>query len=440
MSDTRRAFVKRSATAAVGATMIGALLATEADARYVRTRRGLRPQRRDLGHDRRARGHRPRPQARRADRPRGEVGGNPKCHRIARRRRSARTRSPTTPTRTRSSARRPEHGHDHLELPAARGAVRRPELLRVRRRRPLRDPHRQRRRRRAGDHLRVPVPDRGPQPGHVPLQHRPDRLDRQPELEPAAVLHGHAREERPPQGAGERPRLPAVQHRAGLDAATTRSSRRRRFTRSAAATPCSPGSAWRGSTSTSARSSTSATCGRSRTCTWAAMAAAHAVNATHDFSVHTIALKIPKHELTRDGSKPTDPMAGKSVIGVWTAASRRRASVRHAGSGTVHEAGPWVQVSRLGNPLFNEVIVPLGDKDRWNALPAQADAQFLHYVAAPRARRAAAGAVSGRVPQPGQADRAAGRPGRDPDDRHPGRHRAGLPELHRQPIRPISCG
>jgi hypothetical protein len=113
------------------------------------------------------------------------------------------------------------------------------------------------------------------------------------------------------------------------------------------------------------------------------MAAAHAVNATHDFSVHTIALKIPKHELTRDGSKPTDPMAAKSVIGVWTAASRRRAAIRQAGSGTVHEAGPWVQVSRLGNPLFNEVIVPLGDKDRWNSLPAQADAQFLHYVQHP---------------------------------------------------------
>jgi hypothetical protein len=114
-----------------------------------------------------------------------------------------------------------------------------------------------------------------------------------------------------------------------------------------------------------------------------AMAAAHGVNATHDFSVHTIALKIPKHELTRDRSNPRDPMAAKSVIGVWTAASRRRAVVRNVGSGSVHEAGPWVQVSRLGNPLFNEVIVPLGDKDRWNALPAQADAQFLHYVEHP---------------------------------------------------------
>jgi Domain of unknown function (DUF4331) len=115
----------------------------------------------------------------------------------------------------------------------------------------------------------------------------------------------------------------------------------------------------------------------------AAMAATHGVNATHDFGVHSIALKIPKHELTRNGSTPTDPMSATSVIGVWTAASRRRAVIREAGTGSMHEAGPWVQVSRLGNPLFNEVIVPLGDKDRWNALPAQADAQFLHYVLHP---------------------------------------------------------
>src|SRR5690348_2469542 len=76
-------------------------------------------------------------------------------------------------------------------------------------------------------------------------------------------------------------------------------------------------------------------------------------------------------------------MAGKSVIGVWTAASRRRAAVRHAGSGTVHEAGPWVQVSRLGNPLFNEVIVPMGDKDKWNAVHPAADKAFAKYVEHP---------------------------------------------------------
>jgi hypothetical protein len=115
----------------------------------------------------------------------------------------------------------------------------------------------------------------------------------------------------------------------------------------------------------------------------AAMADAAGVNATHDFAVHSIALKVPKHELTRDGSTPTDAKAAKSVIGVWAAASRRRALIRTAGSGRDHQSGRWVQVSRLGNPLFNEVIVPLGDKDRWNALPASQDGQFTKYVEHP---------------------------------------------------------
>jgi hypothetical protein len=76
-------------------------------------------------------------------------------------------------------------------------------------------------------------------------------------------------------------------------------------------------------------------------------------------------------------------MSKSAVIGVWAAASRRRSLIRGTGNGTAFEAGDWVQVSRLGNPLFNEVIVPLGDKDRWNALPAAQDAQFLKYVQHP---------------------------------------------------------
>ena len=54
-----------------------------------------------------------------------------------------------------------------------------------------------------------------------------------------------------------------------------------------------------------------------------------------------------------------------------------RAKYKHS------EAGPWVQVSRLGNPLFNEVIVPLGDKDRWNATQPVHDKDFLRYVQHP---------------------------------------------------------
>jgi hypothetical protein len=105
------------------------------------------------------------------------------------------------------------------------------------------------------------------------------------------------------------------------------------------------------------------------------------VDATHGFGVHSIAIKIPISQLTRDGSRPTNPMSSRAVIGVWAAAKRRRAVIRDGAD--AFEAGPWVQVSRLGNPLFNEVIVPMGEKDRWNAVPAWEDGLFLKYVQHP---------------------------------------------------------
>jgi hypothetical protein len=111
------------------------------------------------------------------------------------------------------------------------------------------------------------------------------------------------------------------------------------------------------------------------------MAPTAGVDATKDLNVHSIALQVPITVLTANGSMPhgsTDPHA---VIGVYTAAFRRKARVRDHDHDT--QSGPWVQVSRLGNPLFNEVIVPMGDKDRWNALPPIADSQFKKYVATP---------------------------------------------------------
>jgi Domain of unknown function (DUF4331) len=109
----------------------------------------------------------------------------------------------------------------------------------------------------------------------------------------------------------------------------------------------------------------------------AGMAAAPGVNDTNAFGVHSIAIKIPKQELTRDGSRPTNPADPRSVIGVWSAASRRRATIRGAGC---FETGPWVQVSRLGMPLINEVIIPVGEKDAWNAAWPADDSRFVeHY-------------------------------------------------------------
>ena len=109
---------------------------------------------------------------------------------------------------------------------------------------------------------------------------------------------------------------------------------------------------------------------------------ANGVDATKNANVHTIAIQVPKQQLTREGSNPTNPAAASSVIGVWGAAYRRKARIRtDAGDGT--QTGPWVQVSRLGNPLFNEVIVPMGKKDLWNSTQPQDDNQFATYVARP---------------------------------------------------------
>ena len=105
------------------------------------------------------------------------------------------------------------------------------------------------------------------------------------------------------------------------------------------------------------------------------------VNATNQLNVHSIAIQVPIRELVRNGaSGESDPM---SVIGVWTTASRQAASVFDAQTGKTVSSGPFRQVSRLGNPLINEVIIALGDKDRWNALPPAGDSQFAHYYANP---------------------------------------------------------
>jgi hypothetical protein len=106
------------------------------------------------------------------------------------------------------------------------------------------------------------------------------------------------------------------------------------------------------------------------------------VNATKAVNVHSIALQLPKSKLLASGVSGTDATSSKSVIGVWTTASRQRALVRDR-DGVPSQSGPFAQVSRLGNPLFNEVLVPMERKDYWNAsLPAD-DKQFASGVAFP---------------------------------------------------------
>jgi hypothetical protein len=104
------------------------------------------------------------------------------------------------------------------------------------------------------------------------------------------------------------------------------------------------------------------------------LAAAAGVNDTNDLNVHSIAIQVPISAVTINGH-PT--------IGVWTTASRQWATVWDEDKGQNVSSGPWRQVSRLGNPLVNEVINPMGQKDLWNTLPPSDDRLFAQYVTHP---------------------------------------------------------
>jgi hypothetical protein len=107
------------------------------------------------------------------------------------------------------------------------------------------------------------------------------------------------------------------------------------------------------------------------------------VNATKNLNVHSIAIQVPITDLTSGGHKPTSVTDKKASIGVWTTASRQRARVWDADRSSYVNSGPYTQVSRLGNPLVNEVLIPMGKKDYWNTQSPAHDKQFASYVAHP---------------------------------------------------------
>ena len=106
-----------------------------------------------------------------------------------------------------------------------------------------------------------------------------------------------------------------------------------------------------------------------------------AVNTIGDKNVTTLALEVHKSCLLAAGS--TDP-----VIGAWTTASIRQSQLVNATPPSGHQTtvsygGGWAQVSRLGMPLVNEVVIGLGDKDKFNGSQPRNDGQFLTYVTHP---------------------------------------------------------
>src|SRR6266540_2972343 len=91
------------------------------------------------------------------------------------------------------------------------------------------------------------------------------------------------------------------------------------------------------------------------------------------YAVHSIALQLPVSQLDNGRNH---------IVGIWSATDRQKASVELKRK-KVKTSTKWVQVSRLGNPLINEVLIPTQLKDKWNATTPDKDKQFEQYYSSP---------------------------------------------------------
>ncbi|MCC7030758.1 MAG: DUF4331 family protein [Chitinophagaceae bacterium] len=96
-------------------------------------------------------------------------------------------------------------------------------------------------------------------------------------------------------------------------------------------------------------------------------------------NVSVIAIQVDISTLQKNGqgvAAATNILDGDFVIGVWASASRQQIKTLIANGTEVH-SGPWIQVSRLGMPLTNEAVIPIGKKDLWNSLTPYQDLAYL---------------------------------------------------------------
>ncbi|HEX6673952.1 MAG TPA: DUF4331 domain-containing protein [Actinomycetes bacterium] len=114
---------------------------------------------------------------------------------------------------------------------------------------------------------------------------------------------------------------------------------------------------------------------------------ARGVDGVGGYNTHSIVLQVPITELTHDHQPLTGPKDPDAVIGVYAASERRQVKVLSSTGDQPRTFGSWVRVSRLGMPLVNEVVIPLGKKDRFNASDPADDAQFGNFVLDPEPAR-----------------------------------------------------
>jgi hypothetical protein len=101
------------------------------------------------------------------------------------------------------------------------------------------------------------------------------------------------------------------------------------------------------------------------------------VDGVAGFNTHSIVLQVPTAQLA-EFSRPT--------IGIYASASRQKVTILEK-DGTRKSEGAWTQVSRLGEPLINEAVIPLAKKDLWNGSEPEDDAQFEGFYTEPEVTR-----------------------------------------------------
>ena len=104
------------------------------------------------------------------------------------------------------------------------------------------------------------------------------------------------------------------------------------------------------------------------------------------FNCHTIAIQVPISTLQKAGktvAMAANILDADFVIGVWASASRPAIRTLSAAGAKPAVSGNWIQVSRIGMPLTNEAVIPIGEKDKWNSLTPKDDLQFAKYFTNP---------------------------------------------------------
>jgi hypothetical protein len=125
------------------------------------------------------------------------------------------------------------------------------------------------------------------------------------------------------------------------------------------------------------------------------------------FNCHSIVLEVPVSTLQKNGqtvAAAANILDGNYVIGVWASASRPQITTLSTNGAPATTSGNWIQVSRLGMPLTNEVVIPIGNKDTWNGTnPYTGDGAFVPFFRNPELalymdNSAFGGAVPGLAP------------------------------------------